>query len=89
MNCVGKKLKIQGNEDIEKEYEKFASQYQMELDQIKRIIPADGLKKDMAIDKAIEFVRDNAKVTTARKPKAAKEKAEEKTEEQEETADAE
>ena len=77
------------DEDIEKEYEKFASQYQMELDQIKRIIPADGLKKDMAIDKAIEFVRDNAKVTTARKPKAAKEKAEEKTEEQEETADAE
>ena len=73
------------DEDIEKEYEKFASQYQMELDQIKSIIPADGLKKDMAIDKAIELVRDSAKVTTARKPKAAKEK----TEEPEETADAE
>ena len=73
------------DEDIEKEYEKFASQYKMELDQIKRIIPAEGLKKDMAIDKAIELVRENAKVTTARKPRATKEKAEEK----EEAADAE
>ena len=69
------------DEDLEKEYEKFASQYQMELEQIKKIIPADGLKKDMAIDKAIDFVRDNAKVTTARKPRATKEKAEEKAEE--------
>lgn len=68
------------DEDVEKEYEKFASQYQMELDQIKKIISAEGLKKDMAIDKAIDFVRENAKVTTARKPKASKEKAEESTE---------
>lgn len=68
------------DEDIEKEYEKFAAQYQMELEQIKRIIPAEGLKKDMAIDKAIELVRENAKVTTARKPRATKEKAEEKEE---------
>ena len=68
------------DEDVEKEYEKFASQYQMELDQIKKIISAEGLKKDMAIDKAIDFVRENAKVTTARKPKASKEKAEESAE---------
>lgn len=78
------------DEDLEKEYEKFASQYQMELEQIKKIIPADGLKKDMAIDKAIEFVRENAKVTTARKPRAAKEKAEDKAEDKvEEASDAE
>lgn len=69
------------DEDLEKEYEKFASQYQMELEQIKKIIPADGLKKDMAIDKAIDFVKENAKVTTARKPRATKEKAEDKAEE--------
>ena len=75
------------DEDVDKEYEKFASQYQMELDQIKRIIPADGLKKDMAIDKAIEFVRENAKVTTARKPRAAKEKADETADEAAESAE--
>ena len=53
----------------------------MELDQIKKIISAEDLKKDMAIDKAVDFVRKNAKVTTARKPKASsKEKAEEPAE---------
>lgn len=73
------------DEDLEKEYEKFAEQYQMEVEQIKKILPADGMKKDMAVDKASEFVRENAKVTTARKPRATKEK-EEKTE-SEESAD--
>lgn len=69
------------DEDVEKEYNKFASQYQMELDQIKKIISAEDLKKDLAIDKAVDFVRENAKVTTARKPKASsKEKAEEPAE---------
>lgn len=71
------------DEDLEKEYEKFAAQYQMEIDQIKKIIPADGLKKDMATEKAIEVVRDSAKITTARKPRAAKEKDEEKVETEE------
>lgn len=69
------------DEDVEKEYNKFASQYQMELDQIKKIFSAEDLKKDLAIDKAVDFVRENAKVTTARKPKASsKEKAEEPAE---------
>lgn len=63
------------DEDVEAEYKKFAEQYQMDIEQIKKIIPADGLKKDLAIDKAVDFVRDNAKVTTARKPRATKEKA--------------
>ena len=63
------------DDDVEAEYKKFAEQYQMDIEQIKKIIPADGLKKDLAIDKAVDFVRDNAKVTTARKPRATKEKA--------------
>ena len=48
----------------------------MEKEQIKKIIPVDGLKKDMAVEKAIQVIRDNAKVTTARKPRAPKEKTE-------------
>ena len=71
-------------EDLDKEYEKYAAQYQMEIDQLKKIVPADGLKKDLAVQKAADFVRDNAKVTTARKPRAPKEKTEEP--ETEETA---
>jgi hypothetical protein len=48
----------------------------MELEQIQKIIPADGLKKDMAVERAIQIIRDSAKITTARKPRAPKEKAE-------------
>ena len=68
-------------EDLDKEYEKLAEQYQMEVDKIKAIISADSLKKDLSVQKASDFVRENAKVTTARKPRAAKPKTEEAAEE--------
>ena len=62
------------DDDLEAEYDKYAEQYKMEKEQIKKIIPVDGLKKDLAVEKAIQVIRDNAKVTTARKPRAPKEK---------------
>lgn len=62
-------------EEIEAEYEKFAAQYNMEVEKIKEVVPVDGLKADMLKEKAIKFVVDNAKVTTARKPRAKKEEA--------------
>ena len=68
-------------DDLDKEYEKLAAQYQMEADKIKSIITAVSLKKDLSVQKASDFVRDNAKVTTARKPRAAKPKTEEAAEE--------
>ena len=64
------------DEDLEAEYDKFAERYQMEKDKIKELVPVDGLRKDLLNEKAIKFVRDNAKVTTARKPRAKKEEAE-------------
>ena len=67
-------------EELEGEYDKFAAQYGMEKDKIKEVVSAEGLKKDMLVEKAIKFVRDNAKVTTARKPKAKKEEAAESAE---------
>lgn len=60
------------DEEIEAEYAKFAEQYGMEIDKIKEVVPVDGLKADMLKEKAIKFVVDNAKVTTARKPRAKK-----------------
>lgn len=60
-------------EEIDAEYAKFAEQYGMEVEKIKEVVPADGLKADMLKEKAIKFVVDNAKVTTARKPRAKKE----------------
>ena len=62
-------------EDMEAEYKKFAEQYGMEVDKIKEVVPVDGLKADMLKERAIFFVKDNAKVTTARKPRAKKEEA--------------
>ena len=64
------------DEDLEAEYDKFAERYQMEKDKIKELVPVEGLRKDLLNEKAIKFVRDNAKVTTARKPRAKKEAAE-------------
>lgn len=63
------------DEELNAEYEKFAKDYDMELDKIKSIVSADALKADMLKEKAIKFVIDNAKVTTARKPRAKKEES--------------
>ena len=68
------------DEELEAEYDKFAAQYQMEKEEIKKVVPVEGLRGDLLNEKAIKFVRDNAKVTTARKPKAKKEEATEAAE---------
>ena len=46
--------------DIDAEYEKMAEQYQMEAEKIKNIIPEKELIKDIAVEKAIQLVRDNS-----------------------------
>ena len=68
------------DEELEAEYDKFAAQYQMDKEEIKKVVPVEGLRGDLLNEKAIKFVRDNAKVTTARKPKAKKEEATEAAE---------
>ena len=68
------------DEELEAEYDKFAAQYQMEKEEIKKVVPVEGLRGDLLNEKAIGFVKDNAKVTTARKPKAKKEEAAESAE---------
>lgn len=68
------------DEELEAEYDKFAAQYQMDKEEIKKVVPVEGLRGDLLNEKAIKFVRDNAKVTTARKPKAKKEEAAESAE---------
>lgn len=58
-------------EDLNELYTKYSEQYSMPVEEIKKVIPQDTLKKDISVDKAVKFVRENAKVTTARKKKAA------------------
>ncbi|MDE6728589.1 MAG: trigger factor, partial [Oscillospiraceae bacterium] len=49
-------------EDIENEYNKLAEEYKMEVDKVKSAIPESTLKSDIKIEKAIDFVKDNAKI---------------------------
>lgn len=51
-------------EDFDKEIEKIAEMYQMEADKAKEMVGEAGkaeIMKDLAVTKAAEFVRDNAK----------------------------
>lgn len=55
--------------DIEAEYEKLAKDYGVEADKVKNAIPAEELKKDIAVNKAIDLVKESAVITEA-EPKA-------------------
>ena len=52
------------DEDLEAEYKKFAEQYGMEVDQVKAAIPAAALSEDIAVEKAMKFIRSKATITT-------------------------
>ena len=68
------------DEDLDKEVKRIAEAYQMEEDKVRSIVPVDEVKKDLAVNKAIDFIKENAKVT-AEKAKAKKAKKDEKEEE--------
>ena len=65
-------------EEINAEYEKLAKGYGIEADKIKNFIPSEEIAKDVAMQKAIDFIRDSAEITkkAARKPAAKKAAAE-------------
>lgn len=50
------------DEDVEKEYADMAEQYKMDVDKIKAAVPADAIKNDLKIEKALDLVRDSAKI---------------------------
>ena len=52
-------------ESIEAEYKKLAEGYGVELEQVKAAIPQTELEKDVAVGKAIDFVKANAVITEA------------------------
>ena len=53
------------DEDIDAEFEKIAKGYEMDVEKVKGFIPREDLVKDIAVEKAIQIVRDNAVVTEA------------------------
>ena len=77
-------------EDINAEYESMAKQYEMEVDKIKGMVPAEELKSSLETRKAVKLIVDSAVATAPKaekkprkKPAAKKtaEKVEEKVEE--------
>lgn len=65
------------DEDIEAEYKRYADTYNMDIETVKKVIPAEDIKDDLCITKAVDFIKDNADVKTGKKP-AKKDDAEEK-----------
>lgn len=63
------------DEEVDKEYSRLAEQYSVEADRVKAMIPAEELKKDLAVGKAIDFIKANAVITDAVPEEKADEKA--------------
>lgn len=49
------------DEDIEKEYSEMSTLYNMEVEQIKRLLPAENIKNDLAQQKALELIKSSVK----------------------------
>ena len=48
------------DEDLEKEYQRIADSYNMELDKVKTMLPAADLMADVAVNKAVDLIKDSA-----------------------------
>ncbi len=53
------------DEDLEKELTRISELYHIPLDNVKQMVPANEIKKDLAIQKAIDFIKENAEITNA------------------------
>ena len=87
LETIAKNEKLAASDkDIDDEIEKLAKQYSMTKEQIEKALPKEEIAKDLAVRKAVEFVKANAEITevdqkteTAKKPAAKKETAAKKT----------
>ena len=66
------------DDEIEDEFKRLSEAYGMEVEQIKAQIAPEALAEDIKVRKAVDFVRDNAKITDAA-PEAEKKTAAKKT----------
>ena len=50
-------------EDMNAEYEKLAKAYQLDVEKVKEMLPVDTLKEDVAVNLAIDLVKNTAVIT--------------------------
>ncbi|MDD6320813.1 MAG: trigger factor [Oscillospiraceae bacterium] len=72
---VAKEGIVATDEEFEEEVQRIADAYKMEADKVKSIVDADAVKADLAVNKAIDFVKEKANIVTAA-PEEKKEDAE-------------
>lgn len=66
---------IEATEDeINAEYETVAKTYNMDVDTVKKAVPVESLTAQIKANKAVQFVKDNAKITDEKATKKAAEK---------------
>jgi trigger factor len=71
LEAIAKAEKIEATDaDVDAKLEEMSKQYGMELEQIKNLVgesEKESMKKDIAIEKAIELIMDNVKETAKKK----------------------
>ena len=62
------------SDEVEAEFLNIAQQYKMEVEKVKGIVPSSDIKSGLAMNKALDIVRENAKIseTTDGEPKRKK-----------------
>ena len=61
LEAIAKKEKIKVTKaDIEEEIKRIADAYQMEVDKVREMVPADSVAEDMKVKKAMDLVKENA-----------------------------
>ena len=54
---------VASDEEFEAEVKRIADQHKMEPEKVKAVVDAEAVKKDLAINKAIDFIKSKAEVT--------------------------
>lgn len=72
LEAVAAQEKIEASqEDFEAEMQRIAEAYKMEVEKVKALVSEAEVKKDLAVNKAIDFIKEKAKIT---EKQAAKDK---------------
>ena len=89
LEAIAAQEKIEATEEeFEAEINRIAEMYKMEADKVKSLVNETEVKKDLAVNKVIDFIKENAKITKKAARKTAGRKKAAKTEEAaEETAE--
>ena len=65
------------DEEFETEVKRIADAYQMEADKVRSVVNEEAVKADLAVNKAIDFIKEKANVTTETVAQEADAKADE------------